>query len=502
MAQRISRRGFTVSTLAASSGLFGRTAWAEGQTLTVGIQSDPVTLDPALMASYFEVAVQFNLHEPLVNLTADLTVEAGLASFVRRDAQTYDFALRPGLTFHDGSPIDAVAAKFNLDRLLDPATASPRRSELAPVDSVELTGPLTFTIHLQTPYAPLLQVLALRAGMLVSPTALAALGQDFAFQAVGAGPYRVVSWTKNSDLVLERFDGYWRGPSALQRIVFRPIPDEAVRLANLKAGTVQLIDGVPPQAVAALKDDPGITLKHQPGLGFSAFSFNTRKPPFNDLRLRQAFARAVDPDVVLKVAYFGQGRVADGAVPPSVAWAHRAALHAPSSDQATGAKPLADVGIALPVPVTLTVTNRPLHVRVAEVIQAQAQAAGFAVTIAQVDPTSLITVLRKGEFDLCFSPWSGRSDPDGNMFGHFTKEGPQNFSGYDSPEVTLMLQQARAAEDQATRADLYLRAQDRIATDLPLLFLAFPKILQASSTDLFWHQYSDGAFRLHFAQFV
>lgn len=467
----------------------------------MGIQSDPVTLDPALMASYFEVAVQFNLHEPLVNLTADLTVEPGLASFVRRDAQTYDFALRPGLTFHDGTRVDAMAAKFNLDRLLDPATASPRRSELAPVDSVEVTGPLSFTIHLKTPYAPLLQVLALRAGMLVSPAALAALGKDFAFQAVGAGPFRVVSWTKNSDLVLERFDGYWRGPSALQRIVFRPIPDEAVRLANLKAGTVQLIDGVPPQAVASLTNDPALTLKHQPGLGFSAFSFNTRQPPFNDLRLRQAFARAVDAETVLKVAYFGQGVFAGGAISPSVPWAHNDALQPTKPDLATEAKLMAEAGVALPVPVTLTVTNAPVQVRIAEIIQAQVRAAGFAVTIAQVDPTSLITVLRKGEFDLCFSPWSGRSDPDGNMFGWFTKDGPQNFSGYDSPEVTLMLQDARTAENQTTRADLYLRAQDRIAKDLPLLFLAFPEILQASAADLSWQQYADGAFRLHFSRF-
>jgi peptide/nickel transport system substrate-binding protein len=499
MAPRISRRTFGLSTMAASVTLFGSQARAAGQTLTVGLQSDPVTLDPALMASYFEIAVQFNLHEPLVHLNADLTVSPGLASFVQRDAQTFDFTLRPGLTFHDSTDVDAEAVRFNLDRMLDPATASPRRSELAPVDRIEVTGPLTFTIHLKTPYAPLLQVLALRAGMLISPTALAALGPEFAFRAVGAGPFRVVSWTKNSDLVLERFDGYWRGPSALQKVVFRPIPDEAARLANLKAGTVQLIDGVPPQAVAALAEDQGITLRHRPSLGFAAFSFNTRQAPFNDLRLRQAFARAVDPETVLKVAYFGQGVVARSAISPSVPWAHAADLHARKSDPAAVSALLEEAGA--PVPVTLTVTNAPQQVRIAQVIQAQAQAAGFAVTIAQVDPTSLITVLRKGEFDLCFSPWSGRSDPDGNMFGWFTKDGPQNFSGYDSPEVTLMLQQARAAEDQTTRADLYLRAQDRIATDLPLLFLAFPEILQASTADLSWQQYADGAFRLHFAQF-
>lgn len=393
-----------------------------------------------MMASYFEVAVQFNLHEPLVNQKADLTVEPGLASFVVRDPLTYDFTLRPDLTFHDGEAIDAVAAKFNLDRLLDPETASPRRSELLPIDRIDVTGPLTFTITLKTPYAPLLQVLALRAGMLASPAALKALGPDFALKAVGAGPYKVVSWTKNSELVLERFDGYWRGPAPIARIVFRPIQNEAVRHANLKAGTVQLIDGVPPQAVAELKADPSVHFKDRPGLGFSAFSFNTRQPPFNDVRVRQAFNHTVELETVLRVAYFGQGVVAAGAIAPTVTWAYDDSLRAPKADLQAAAKLLTEAGVVLSVPVAITVTNAPVHVRIAEIIQAQASSAGFAVTIEQVDATNLITVLREGEFDICFSPWSGRSDPDGNMFGWFTNGGPQNFSGYDSDEVDGILQ--------------------------------------------------------------
>lgn len=497
----ISRRVFTFASVAATASLFGQTAGADTQTLTVGIQSDPVTLDPALMASYFEISVQFNLHEPLVNQNADLSVEPGLASYVIRDPLTYDFTLRPGLTFHDGEPIDALAAKFNLDRLLDPATASPRRSELEPIDKIEATGPLTFIIMLKTPYAPLLQVLALRAGMLVSPAALKAMGPDFAFKAVGAGPYRVVSWTKNSELVLERFDGYWRGPAPIPRIIFRPIQDEAVRLANLTAGTVQLIDGVPPQAVGELEADTSITLKHRPGLGFSAFSFNTRQPPFNDVRVRQAFSQAVDLETILRVAYFGQGVIAGGAIAPSVAWAHDDSLQVPNANLQAAGKLMAEAGATLPVPVIITVTNAPIQVRIAEIVQAQATAAGFAVTIQQVDPTSLITVLRNGEFDLCFSPWSGRSDPDGNMFGWFTKGGPQNFSGYDSDEVSGMLQEARATGEQAGRAVLYRQAQKRIAEDAPMLFVMFPKTIQASVASLDWEQHADGSFRLQFADF-
>lgn len=496
----LSRRTFTLSAVAASAGLFGLQASAGAETLFVGIQSDPVTLDPALMASYFENSVQFNLHEALVHLKPDLSVEPGLAGFVVRDPQRYDFTLRPDLAFHDGEPIDAAAAKFNLDRLLDPATASPRRSELAPIDRIDVTGPLTFTITLKTPYAPLLQVLALRAGMLVSPRALAAFGPEFAFKAVGAGPFRLVRWRKNSELVLERFEGYWRGPARIARIVFRPIGDEAVRLANLRAGTVQLIDGVPPQSVAELTADPAITVKHRPSLGFSAFSFNIRQPPFDDIRIRHAFTHAVDPETVLRVAFFGQGVLAAGAIPPSVVWAYDDSLRPRTTDPEAAARLLAAAGVTAPMPVRLTVTNAPIQVRIAEILQAQAATAGFAVTIDQVDPTSLIAVLREGVFDLCFSPWSGRSDPDGNMFGWFTKGGPQNFSGYESDAATQILQDARTTSDQAERAILYRKAQNLVAEDCPLLFLAFPDTIQASVASLHWDQYADGAFRLQFAR--
>jgi peptide/nickel transport system substrate-binding protein len=494
-----------VATLLAGApfiGLLPAQALAQGlKTLTVGVVSDPVTLDPALMASFFEVSVQFNLHEPLVNVTPDLKIEPGLASVTNPDPLTYRFTLRPNLTFHDGTPIDAAAVKANFDRMLDAATGSPRRSELAPVESVDLTGPLTFTIKLKAPYAPLLQVLANRAGMMVSPTALKVLGPDFATKAVGAGPYKLVSWTKNAELVLERFPGHWRGVPAIERIVFRPIADETVRLANLRSGTVQLVDAVPAQAVGLLSREAGITLKQTSGLGFSAFSFNNSRAPFNDVRVRQAFTTAIDKQSVLRAVYFGTGKVASGAIPPSIGWAHDPTL-APGKPSAEGSrKLLADAGITAPVPVTITVTNSPAQVRTAEVLQAQANAAGFKVDIKQIDATSLITVLRQKDFDLCMSPWSGRADPDGNLFNYFTKAGPNNFMGYQSDKVTSLLEKARAESDQAARARLYREAEAQIAADAPMLFLTFPATLQASVKALDWVQYPDGAFRLQFAKF-
>ena len=500
MILRTSRRSLMIAT--ASMAFSALPAMAQdAKTLTVGLVSDPVTLDPALMASFFEISVQYNLHEPLVHVTPDLKIEPGLARVETPDALTYRFTLKPNLTFHDGTPIDAAAVKINFDRMLDPATASPRRSELSPIDRVEVTGALTFTIKLKMAYAPLLQVLSNRAGMMVSPAALKSLGADFATKAVGAGPYRLVSWTKNSELVLERFPGYWRGPVPIERIVFRPISDETVRLTNLRSQTVQLVDAVPAQAVSALGREANIALKQAAGLGFNAFSFNTAKAPFNDVRVRQAFTTAIDKQAILRAVYFGTGNVAQGAIPPSMAWAHDAAFapYKPSVEAAR--KLLADAGITTPVPVTITVTNSPALVRTAEVLQAQANQAGFKVEIKQIDATSLITVLRSKDFDLCMSPWSGRTDPDGNIYNYFTKGGPNNFMSYQSDKVTDLLEKARSAATQPERAKLYREAEVQIATDAPMLFLTFPATLQASTKSLNWLQYPDGAFRLQFAKF-
>jgi peptide/nickel transport system substrate-binding protein len=471
------------------------------RTLSIGVVSDPVTLDPAFSGSFFENQVLYNLHETLLVAAPDGVVSPGLASFVQQDPLTYVFTLRDKLTFHDGTPVDAAAAKANIDRYLDPAVGSIRRSDFGPVTGVNVTGPLTFEIKLSTPYAPLPLVLTNRAGMMVSPTAVRNLGADFAARAIGCGPWKLASWTKNAELVLEKFDGYWRGQEhGFDRLLFRPLPDETVRLANLRSNTLQLIDSVPPQAVAGLAREAALHVSQMPSLGFNAFAFNCTRAPFNDKRLRQAFTAAVDPEVIQRVVYFNTGRPASGPLSPAVPWAFDAELPTRANDAARARALLQEAGVATPVPVTITVTNSPAMVRIAQILQAQAGAAGFKVELRQIDPTSLITVLRQRDFDLCMAPWSGRYDPDGNMFAYFTQDGPNNFAGYTSDPVNNLLRQARSIADQGERTKLYREAQRNLAEDSPMLFLHFDAIIQASSAKLSWTQYPDAVLRLYSAK--
>ncbi len=476
-------------------------AQAAPTTLAIGVISDPVTLDPAFSASFFENQVFYNLHETLLVASPDGTVSEGLASISQTNPQTYTLTLRPGLKFHDGTTLDAAAAKANIDRFIDPATGSIRKADFGPIADVVVTGPLVFEIRLSAPYAPLPVVLTTRAGMMVSPTAVQKLGADFATRAVGCGPWKFTSWTKNSELILERFDGYWRGKAqAFDRLVYRPLPDETVRLANLRSGTLQLIDSVPPQALAGLAQDTKIKVSQMPSLGFNAFAFNCTRAPFNDIRVRQAFTAAIDTDVIQRVVFFNTGRPAAGPLSPAVAWAFDPELPARGNKPAEAQALLQSAGITVPVAMKITVTNSPTQVRIAQVMQAQANAAGFKVEIQQIDPTSLITVLRARDFDLCMAPWSGRYDPDGNVFNYFAKDAPNNFAGYDNPALTAMLRDARIRPSQAERATIYRQAQRVIANDCPMLFLHFDATIQASVAALRWTQYPDAVLRLYDAR--
>jgi peptide/nickel transport system substrate-binding protein len=489
--------------LLASPALLATPAGAQPapRVLNIGVVSDPVTLDPAFSGSFFENQVFYNLHETLLIAAPDGQISPGLATLEIKDPLTYAFTLKTGLTFHDGTPVDAKAAKANIDRYMDPAVGSIRRADFGPLAGVDVTGPLTFVVRLSAPYSPLPLVLTNRAGMLVSPTAVASLGADFATKAVGCGAFRFVSWTKNAELVLEKFPGYWRGPDhGVDRLVFRPIADETARLANLRSGTLQLIDSIPPQSVAALSREPGVKVSQMPSMGFNGWSLNCTRAPFNDVRLRRAFVAAVDREVIQRVVYFGTGQPGFGPLSPAVTWAFDNAYKPPSHDLALAKTLLAEVGATTPVPVTITVTNSPQMVRAAQIVQAQAAEAGFKVEVRQIDPTSLITVLRNRDFDVCMSPWSGRYDPDGNMFLYFTKGGPNNFPGYDSDRMTALLREARSLTDRPARVKLYHEAQNLLGDEAPMLFLHFDAILQASSSKLAWTQYPDAVFRLYDAR--
>src|SRR3954452_4094769 len=265
--------------------------------LRIGLQADPSTLDPAQSAAFVDRVVMAAVCGQLIDLAPNLAYVPQLATrwSWAADALSLTMTLRAGVAFHDGEPFDAEAVRFNIERNKT-ASYSRRKAELAPVKSVTVVDPLTVRLDLSEPYAPLLAQLADRAGMMVSPKAARELGEKLSSRPVCAGPYRLAEWVAQDRIVFDKFEGYWNAAAiTIPRVVYLPIPDDTVRLSNLRAGTFQLSERVAPSDLGVVRGDVRLKLYESPSIGYRVLSINTNKgeaaktPLGSNARLREAF---------------------------------------------------------------------------------------------------------------------------------------------------------------------------------------------------------------------
>ena len=293
------------------------TPGAPSGRLAVVQGADPAGLHPLLQTGLVEASVYGNIFDPLVALDADGRLQPGLAeSWQARDDRSWTFTLRSGVSFHNGEPFDAESVRFTLEQMLDPAVASPIRAQLGQIERVETPDPRTAVIVTERPFAPLLAELT--GLMMVPPAHTSRVGPTgLANQPVGTGPFRFVERVKDDRIVLEANGEHWRGPPGVGRLEFRPVPDTAGRLAAVRTGQVDLATNVPPEQVATLERD-GVVVARRPGIQALYVRLNLRKPPLDDLGVRQAIAHAVDLDQVIATVYGGLARRLNGPYPPEV----------------------------------------------------------------------------------------------------------------------------------------------------------------------------------------
>ena len=296
-----------------------------GGTLQVGIQGDVTTMDPHMSTAAVDRDVYYQIYSGLVALDPNLNIVPELAEkWETPNPLTYVFHLRRGVKFHDGTDFNAEVVKWNVERMLDPATGSIRRSELGSVKSVAVLDSHTVRFDLKEPDAALLATLTDRAGLMVSKAAVEKYGRDYARNPIGTGPFQLAEWVKDDHLRLRRSPAYWRtGAPYLDEIVYKPIPDHTVKLTALRTGTLDIIDELPPKDVAPLKAYQKLKVVETPGLGYRRIELNSSRPPFNNKLLRQAVAWAVNREAIHRAVFFGTGAVAQGPIPPR-SWAYEA----------------------------------------------------------------------------------------------------------------------------------------------------------------------------------
>ncbi len=454
---------------------------APTQTLRIGLREDADLLDPTLSRTYVGRIVLVSLCQSLFTYNDKLAIVPELASgYEWTDSKTLVVKLRPGLTFHDGTPVDAAAVKYSLERHAT-MTGSARKADVGSMDHAEVVDPATIRIVLKSPDAVFLSQLAVRAGVLVSPKAAEALGKDFGLHPSCAGPYKFVERVAQDRIVLERFAAY---PDAANyhfaRVTYQPIVDSNVRLANLQAGSIDLSEYIVPNDVDRVRKDPKLKLQVFDGLGYNGITFNVGHGPRADTpfgrdpRVRRAFELALDRAAIVQVVYGGIYDVTAQPVPPSSPF-YAPAVQPPARDVAAARALLAAAGVKTPVPLTLNVTNSPDAQQIGVVIQSMAAEAGFDVKLNAMEFATSLGAADRGDFEAFLIGWSGRPDADGNIRDLLRTGAPLNNGGYSNPEFDALLDQARLVPDLPSRRDLYGRAFAIAHADLPLMYLYAPK---------------------------
>src|SRR5437899_283449 len=434
----------------------------QSQTLRIGLAEDPDVLDPTMARTFVGRIVFSALCDKLFDLDEKLNVVPQLATAYEWSGEnrTLTLKLRPGVTFHDGEKLDAAAVKFSLERHKNMA-GSNRRGDLAPVASVDVVDVHTVRLNLSAPFAPLLAVLTDRAGMIVSPKAAQAAGDKFGARPVCAGPFRFVERVAQDRIVLERFPEYWnRGAIHVDRIVYLPIVDSTVRWANLRSGQLDFIERLAASDVPQLKPDARFKIAKITEIGYQGITINVGKSELaqktalgKDPRVREAFELALDRDGIVQVAMDGEADIGNQWVAPTNPF-YAKNVPIPKRDVARAKALLKEAGNPNPEVTLMTPTTADGQ-RIAQVVQAMVKEAGFDVKIQSVEFATSLDMADKGQFDAYVLAWSGRADPDGNIFNFDACKQPLNYAGYCKPEVDELLNKSRTARDIAERRNLF-----------------------------------------------
>ena len=388
--------------------------------------------------------------------------------------------LRPGVTFQDGEAMDAEAVRVNLERFRT-APESLRKGELKPVSAISVIDRLHLRISLSAPYAPLVAVLADRAGMMLSPKAIAQRGRDIGSGPVCAGPFKFGERVAQQRIVLERFAGYWdAGRVGLDRITYVPMPDTTVRLVNLQAGQLDLIERMAPSDAQAVQKGAHTRLLTSPSIAYYGLFFNLAHgaradtPLGRDPRVRAAFDKSIDRAALNAVAFDGQF-VPNNQVeaPGSRYWD---ADYPVAPRDLAGAKALLkealskDAGVER-LTVELLIPASPFGQQLGELVQAMAGEAGFDVKLRAMEANAADAADQRGDYQIATGIWSGRPDPDGNLAIWLASDGFLNWGKYTNPAMDTLLAQARGTTDVAARQADYRKITDIFMRDRPFIVL-------------------------------
>jgi len=450
-------------------------AHAQQTDITVGLQLEPPHLDPtSAAAGAIDSVLYSNVFEGLTRFMSDGSIVPGLAESweISDDGLVYTFTLRDGVTFHDGTRMDAEDVKFSLERILAEDSANAQKALYTSISGVEVVDPLTVQVTLSEPNGSMLFNLAWGDAVIVAPESIDNIKQ----MPIGTGAFKFVSWTKGDNIQLEKNADYWGTPAMLDRATFKFISDPTAAFAAMMAEDIDAFAGFPaPENLPQFEADPRFQVLVGSTEGETILSINNQQPPFGDVRVRRAIAHAIDRQAIIDGAMFGLGTpIGTHFAPHNPAYLD---LTGQSNYDPERAKQLlAEADYPDGFDTTLHLPPPSYARRGGEIIAAQLQDVGITAEIINVEWAQwLETVFRGKSFALTIVSHTEPMD-----IGIYAR--PDYYFQYDNPEFQELMATLNGTTDPDTRTRMMQQAQQIIADDYVngfLFQLALPSVAKA-----------------------
>jgi peptide/nickel transport system substrate-binding protein len=451
----------------------------KGGTLILARSGEATNLDPHKVPAFTSARVFELVYSYVMRLDENLGVQPDLAESVpttSADGKTVTVKLRTGVKFHNGDPLTSADVKYTFDRIIDTKTAAVARSFFADVDTITAPDPATIIFNLKNPNAALIAYMAHPNTGIVSKK-IGEANADLSKKetAIGSGPFKLVEWVPDNFM---RFDAnkdyYVSGQPYLGGIRINVVPDESNLAAALRTKAADMAIVTDAKVAKTLRSETSVTLDSKPSLSYNLLFLNTKRKPFDNLKVRQAIAYAIDRNAIIQAVAFGEGEVTGPIAPALANYALPTSQYPLYTRDVAKAKQLLQEANVGPVSFTiLTSTTEPAYGKdVAQLVQAQLAEAGIAVKIETTELTQYVDRWLKADFDMATGLNGGGPDPDFYVYRYFTDDGNLNFvTSYKNPVSSEAIKTARATTDPAKRKDLYTTAQKELVNGVPFIWL-------------------------------
>lgn len=443
--------------------------------IIIALLSDGDSLDPHKVTQAASMRLIENMYSTLMRYQegthGELEPDLATDYEVSDNATEYTFYLHEGITFHNsGRELTSEDVKYSVERIIENEV---RADQFSAVEEILTPDPYTVIFKLSEPVAPFLTYLAYPMNAIVDREVVEANGGSLDNADAGSGPFQLVEWVKDQHLILEKYPDYFvDGLPYLDRVVFRPIPDETARTTAIRNQEIDIIIETTYRDVEILEGADGVLLESVPGTFWEYVGINTVPEPLNDVRVRQAIAHAIDRHEINEMIKFGRATVLEGGVIPPGHWAYADLQIYPERDLDRAMELLekADYGDGFSLEIKVGADFED-QVDAAQLLRQQLQDVGIETEVLAQESGIFFDALGAGDFQLAVVGWLGFIDPDEYLYNIFHSDGMYNQQGYANPEVDELLEEGRRTADPDERVEIYREAQRIIAEEAPMAFL-------------------------------